>query len=147
YQRLELDVLVQALRPELAPDARLFEATEGRTDVERVHVDAVGARAHPGRDLEAMRDVGGPHRTGQAVVALVGDPDRRVRVAGAQHRQDRAEDLLAGDAHVVGGVGEQRRPHVPAALGGAVLATEHDAGAFAPAGRDVVADPALLSLG
>ena len=101
--------------PNSRPMPDCLKPPNGTADVERVHVDAVGAGAHARGDFEAVRDVGGPHRSGQAVVAVVGDADRVALVAVGQHGQHRAEDFLARDAHVVGGVGEQRRLHVPAA--------------------------------
>src|SRR5277367_4593138 len=64
YHRLQLDILVQALRAELAADARLFETAERTADVERVHVDAVGTGAHTRGDLKPVRNIGGPHRSG-----------------------------------------------------------------------------------
>ena len=66
----------KSLGPELAPDAGLLESAEWCGGVERVHVDAVGARSDLGGDLQAVSDVGGPHRTGQPVVGVVGDADR-----------------------------------------------------------------------
>ena len=45
-------------------------------------------------------DVARPDAAAQPVGAVVGTPDRVVDVVERQCRQDRAEDLLAGDAHV-----------------------------------------------
>src|SRR6202042_2329264 len=108
--------------------------------------DPVGAGAPPGGVRKRGGDVGGPYGTGQAVIAFVGDPDRVVFVAVTQHGQHRAEYLLPGDAHVVGGVDEQRRPHIPTALGRSVVATEHHAGTLLLTGPDVFLDLALVPL-
>src|SRR5690606_26629733 len=75
---------------------------EGHTEV--VHGD--GAGLHATSDVGGGRPVGAPHRAREAVGRVVGDRygfvDRFVR----EHRQHRPEDLLAGDGHVVGHVGE-----------------------------------------
>ena len=134
--------------PNSRPMPDCLKPPNGAPMSERVHVDAVGAGADGGRDVEAVCDVGGPHRTGQPVVGVVGDADRVVLVAVAQHRQHRAENLLPGDAHVVGGVGEQRRlARTSRARTGSRSPPSDDAGAFAAARLDVVLDAALLALG
>src|SRR5215207_3314817 len=75
---LRLEVLVEALGPELAPEARLLEAAERRREVHAHAVDAVGAGAHATGDVDTALRVAGPHRTRQAVVD-VGE-DRRLDV-------------------------------------------------------------------
>ena len=50
----------------------------------------------------------------KAELGVVGDRQRLVVVLHADHARDRAEDLLAGDAHRVRRVGEQRRREVVA---------------------------------
>src|SRR6478752_5171577 len=72
-RRLQLHVFGKPLGSEFAPDAGLLESAERATGVERVHVDAVGARADLGRDLQPVGDIVGPHRTGQPVIAVVGE--------------------------------------------------------------------------
>src|SRR5256714_3054871 len=74
-RRLQFDVFGQAFGAELASDAGLLESAERTTGIQCVHVDAVGARADLRGDLQTMRGIGGPHRTGQPVVAVVGDAD------------------------------------------------------------------------
>ena len=49
HHRLQLDVFVEALGPELTPDARLLESAERAAGVEHVHVDAVRSGAHTAR--------------------------------------------------------------------------------------------------
>ena len=107
--RLELEVRLEALRSALAADARVLVAAERCARIERVPVDRVRAGADLLRDLDALRDVGGVHRTGQAVVRVVGDLDGLVDRVVGDHRQDGAEDLLAGDRHRVVDVGEDGR--------------------------------------
>src|SRR5258705_10150991 len=147
HGRLQLDIRAEALRGELASDARLFETTERAGDVDVVHVDAEGARANRFGDLQAVGGVGGPDRSGQAVLAVVGDANRVALVGILQHRQHRTEDLLAGDAHLVGGVGEQRWPDIPTAVVRAVVAADDDACALVEAGADVALHAVLLALG
>ena len=67
------------------------------------------AGAHALGDVEGLGDVGGVDRAAEAVGRVVGDAHRLVDVVERQDRQHRAEDLLAGDAHVVAHVGEDRR--------------------------------------
>src|SRR5258705_2058723 len=146
-RRLQLDVRAEALRGELASDARLFETTERAGDVDVVHVDAEGAGTNRFGDLQAVGGVGGPDRSGQAVLAVVGDTNRVALVAILQHGQHRTEDLLLGDAHLVGGVGEQRGPDIPTAVVRAVVAADDDACTLVEAGADVALHAVLLALG
>src|SRR3954453_8141375 len=60
---LQLEERVEALGPQLAADARLLEATEGRREVHSHAVDAVRAGAHPAGDVDTGPRGGGPHRT------------------------------------------------------------------------------------
>ncbi len=116
-------------------------------DVDVVHVDAEGAGTNRFGDLQAVGGVGGPDRSGQAVLAVVGDTNRVALVGILQHRQHRTEDLLLGDAHLVGGVGEQRGPDIPTAVVRAVVAADDDACALVDAGADVALHTVLLALG
>ena len=90
---------------------------KGDEESSRVHVDAVGAGADlagrsPGR---ARCRPSRPNRPGRSRCRWR-CARRRLRRRYLMHRQDRAEDLLARDPHVVGRVGEQRRLDVPAAV-------------------------------
>ena len=63
---------------------------------------------------------------------------RLVVVLDADHRRDRPEDLLADDAHRVGGLGEQRRLQVEAGrFAVQPLAAEGELGALLTADVDV----------
>src|SRR5205814_4361571 len=72
--RLQLDVVVHTLGAKLAADARALEATERRHEVHVVLIHRVGAGAHASGDVHALVDVGRPHRAGEAVLTVVGDP-------------------------------------------------------------------------
>src|SRR5881409_699155 len=74
-RRLQFDVFGQTLRAEFASDAGLLESAERSGGVERVHVDAERAGAYLLSDVQAMGDICRPHRSTQAVVAVVGDAD------------------------------------------------------------------------
>src|SRR4051812_36650262 len=103
---LQLAERGQPLRAVLAADPGALEAAERRAHVEGVPVDAVGAGADLFGDLVAVIDVRRPHRSGEAVVAVVGDLDRLLLGVVGDHRQDRAEDLLLRDRHLGLHVGE-----------------------------------------
>src|SRR5690349_19072665 len=146
--RLQLGVVVHTLGAELPADAGALEATERRVEVHVVLVHRVGAGADAAGDVHALVDVVGPHRPGEAVLAVVGDPHG---VGGVLERDDgehRAEDLLPGDAHVVVRVGEDRRLHVPAAVEavGTAAAADDDTRTLLLTERDVLLDPLLLAL-
>src|SRR4051812_13593575 len=57
---LRLEVLVEALGPELAPETGLLEATERRREVHAHAVDAVGAGAHTSGDVDTALRIAGP---------------------------------------------------------------------------------------
>src|SRR5690606_33583305 len=114
--RLDLEELLEAVLAVLAPVAAVLVAAEGRVRVEGPAVDLDLAGADPaGEGLGPLR-VGAPHAAGQAVDRVVGDSGGVVLVLVADDRQDRPEDLLLGDGHVVADLGEDRRLHVVAAL-------------------------------
>src|SRR5919204_906352 len=73
HDRLQLDVVAEPLDAELAPDARPLVAAERRHEVHRVLVHAVRAGTHAPGDVDALVDVAGPYRPGEAVLAVVGD--------------------------------------------------------------------------
>src|SRR5262245_52814606 len=74
--RLVLDVLVDALGPELAAHPRLLEAAERAAEVEdQAGVDRDATRAHARTEVGGVIGVGRPHRAAQAVRRVVGDRD------------------------------------------------------------------------
>ena len=110
HRSLTLQVGLQAVAAALAAVARLLVAAEraGRVElVERVGPHHAGAQlvGHP-QDARALV---GPDAGGQAVRRVVGLLDRLGGRAEGQHRQHRAEDLLAGDPVGLGDAGEDRR--------------------------------------
>src|SRR5437764_6692924 len=99
---LELRVVLERVRAELASHTRLLEPAERRRDAHgRVRVD----RDRPGLerpgDPERPRSVLRPDRAGEAVDRVVRDPDRVGLVVEGDDRGDGAEDLLARGAVVV----------------------------------------------
>src|SRR5947199_1294049 len=107
---LDIAVLIQRVRADLAPEPALLVAAERalRLDLMDV-VDPHRARAQAPRDLLCLLEVGAPDCGRQAVDRVVGDPHRLLEVGVAQHAEHRPEDLLARDAHVVRDAGEDRR--------------------------------------
>jgi hypothetical protein len=59
-----------------------------------VGVDPCAAIVKPSGRRHALADVGGPHRRGEPVVAVVG-PGRLVNVVKARHRDDGTEHSFA----------------------------------------------------
>src|ERR671911_2436906 len=149
HDRLQLDIVGQALGAELAPDAGPLVAPERRHEVHRVLVHAVGPGADAPGNVEALVDVASPHRAGQAVLAVVGDAHSVFRVVVGDDREHGPEDLLLRNAHRVVDAGEHGWLHVPALLeaGRTAIATHRDLGALLLTHRDVFLDPLLLALG
>ena len=90
------------------------------------------------------RDVAGPDRGGEAEGGGVGATNELFHVGKLQHREHGAEDLLAGDLHLVLHVGEHRRLDEEAAVAHP-LAAGGTGGAFRLARLDVAHD--LVELG
>ena len=67
-------------------------------------------------DLAGAVEIPGLDEGGEAIGRAVGDRDRLVLVAVADDRQDRPEDLLAGDGHPGLDIGEHGRPDIVAAV-------------------------------
>ena len=78
----------ETLGSAFAADAGVLVAAERGARVDGVEVDAEGAGADLLGDRDATFDVGGPHRTGQAVVGVVGDGDGLVDVVVGDDRDD-----------------------------------------------------------
>src|SRR6184192_3933486 len=99
---LQLRVVMQGLQALLASDAALLVAAEGGLDAARhplVHVDL--PRLEPGGHAVGAGQVARPDAGGEAVRRVVRGTDCLVLVGEGHHGHDRAEDLLARDAHVV----------------------------------------------
>ena len=87
---------VRGLGPELASQAGLLEAAERRPVPDRgVGVDTEVARLDRACHAQGATDVAGEDRPRQAVLRVVGEPDRVGLVVEGHDRDERAEHLLA----------------------------------------------------
>src|SRR5690606_34067577 len=113
---LGLQVGAEALHVALASQAGLLVAAEG---LHHTHVPAVDRHLSgpdaPGDPL-GLGGVPGVHRARQPVVRVVGQRHGLLDVVERDDADDRTEDLLLGDAHVVAHVGEHGRLDEPSAL-------------------------------
>src|SRR5262249_46700716 len=118
---------------------------ERSTGFDHVQVDPIGAGPDLAGDLHATLGVSGPHGSGEAVVAVVGDADRLRLIRIGDDAQNRAEYLLAGDAHLRVHVGEHGGRDVPAAFPARGMgAPGDDLRPLVLPDRDVVLHPVLL---
>jgi hypothetical protein len=100
---LDLGVVVERVRAELAADARLLEAAErGETRTERFELIESTPVSIARATRSALAPSPRPDRAGEAVDGVVGDRDRLALAVERDARGDRAEDLLARGAVVVG---------------------------------------------
>src|SRR5690606_9297171 len=107
---LHLGVELEAVHRKLAAEATLLVATERAEDAgAAVRVDGDHAGPQALRDAHGAADVPGPDRPGEAIVVRVRLADDVRLVLEGDNGEDRAEDLLAGDAHVVADAAEDRR--------------------------------------
>src|SRR5688500_6430991 len=140
--RLELRVAVEGGHPLVATESRLLEAAERHGDVggvEGVHPDDT----RTDRAGQAVRsvEIPCPDPRGQAVGRVVGDGEGVGLVLELGHGQDRAEDLLAGDAPAIVDPVEDRRLDVePPAVLAHALTAGHDPGALLTPELDVTED-------
>src|SRR5215218_4101149 len=118
---LQLRVVIERVGPELASEARLLEAPEGRAHAHGpVRVDGEHTGLDGPRDAQRLGAVASPDRAGEAVDRVVGEPHRLRLVTEGDDAGDRTEDLLARRAVVVRHGAEHRgREPVAPALGGA----------------------------
>src|SRR6267143_3526068 len=106
------DVLIFLDAPlaQLAADAALFVPAPGRFDIRGLHViDPDDAGAQILHHAHRAEDVARPHRRREAVVRVVGNPQRIFLRIERDDAGDRPEDLFARDAAVVVDVVEDRR--------------------------------------
>jgi hypothetical protein len=100
--RLVLEVVAQAQLALLAAEARVLEAAERRVGLDyRVAVHVHRASAHAVGDLDGVVQVGRHHAGAEAEFGVVGALDDLVDGLELDDRHDGAEDLLAGDGHVL----------------------------------------------
>src|SRR6187200_1433749 len=92
------EVLVDPLEAALTPDTGLFDPAEGGRGV-RHHSDIQAEHPRFQRFDEALaaREVLGVGVRDQAVLGVIGDPDRLILIVESDNAQDRSEDLLAKD--------------------------------------------------
>src|SRR5690606_6906613 len=102
-------------------------------------------RTDLGGEAVSFADVAGPDGGGEAKISVIGAVDQLVNFAELQHAEHRTKNLFAGDPHVVGYSGEQRRLDEIAAIAHAI-ATGDAARAVLLAVLDVLHDLVELSL-
>src|SRR5262249_42944344 len=108
--RLDLGVEIEARSAKLPPEAGFFEAAERQSRIEKVvSVDPDGAGADRASGLERFCHVARPHGRGEPVGGRVALGDTVVDRLEWDDGEDRAEDLLARDLHLVGDAVEDRR--------------------------------------
>src|SRR5690606_2485020 len=118
-------VLDQPAGTPFAPVAGLLVAAEGCREAERRAVDLDLTGAQLAGDTHLGLAVFGPDAAGEAELSVVGEADGLILVTVFDQADHRAEDLLAGDGHVVGDIGKYRGFDIGAAgqpvgpLGGA----------------------------
>ena len=137
---LDVRVVRQRVLAELTADTRLLEAAERYLRVKLVDtVDPGGTGVQPVCDLDRALDVLSEDSGGETVHRVVRLVDDVLLVLELDHDADRAEDLLADDAHVWLAVGEDRRLD-PVALGTVTVATGSERRTLILARLDVLHD-------
>src|SRR4051794_9917128 len=114
---LDVGALVEAEFGVRAADAGVLDATPGALAgavAEGVVVDPDHSRFDPAGDPLALLAVPGPNRGAEAELGVVGEFDRLLLAVDRDDRQDRTEDLLAHDPHLVADAGEDGRCDEPA---------------------------------
>src|SRR5699024_1635756 len=133
---LRLRVGVDRPRPHLpAPAGRLVTTPRCGHVRDGRHVHEDRTRADTVREPVRGFDVAGPHGSGQSVLRVVGSGDQVVQlvtVLVTADREDRPEDLLVHDGHVVVDAGEQGG-RVEVTVAGAGFTTCDHLGALAAA--------------
>src|SRR4051794_33869392 len=143
---LQLAVSMQAEDTAVAPDAGHLEPTERRLVVALHGVDAdVAAAELPRHPITAHR-VRGPDVVVEPERCAVGERNSLVLVVERLHDDDRTEELLLGDAHLVLHAGEERRSDVVAGLGLRPRAADDELRAVLATGVEQRLDPVALHL-
>src|ERR1700761_1981258 len=102
-----VEVLLDALVPALAPEAGLLDAAERRLGVgDDALIEADHAGLQPFADADRAFQVAGEDVGDQAIFGVVGGRDRLLLLGEAEHRGDRAEDLLLPELGVLRDAGE-----------------------------------------
>src|ERR1700726_3951291 len=102
---LDLGIKGECMHPELAPYPRFLVAAERSvgavTAPPPLRVDGHPPTAQGPRDPQRAADFARPHRAIEAVVAVVGKRDCLILALEGNDDHDRAENLLARNAHAV----------------------------------------------
>src|ERR1700689_237728 len=143
---LHLEEFFESIFAALSAKARLLVTTEGRHGIEGASIDVHLTGAQLTRDFDRLFFAAGPDAARESIGRIVGDRDGLfLRVVG-DDGEDRTEDLLLGDGHVVANVRKDRGPDVVTLLQSfrRLDATAQEPRAFVDALRDVVANALLL---
>src|SRR5512142_2182050 len=91
-------VVLKGVHGEILAVTRGFEAAMRHlAHQHEMRVDPGATIMEPGGRRHSFADVGGPHRRGETIVAVVGPRYRLIDVVEARDRYDRSEYLLADD--------------------------------------------------
>src|SRR3954454_23683703 len=143
---LQLAVSMQAEDTAVAPDAGHLEPAERRLVVALHGVDAdVAAAELPRHPITAHR-VRGPDVVVEPERRAVGEGNSLVLVVERLHDDDRTEELLLRDPHLVLHSGEQRRGDVVAGLGLGPSPPDDELRAVLPTGVEQRFNPVTLHL-
>src|SRR5216684_3546865 len=137
--RFRLKESFEAVDTVFAADPGLLDTSERskRFVSQRVHLHS--ADLHSCSDAQRSLHVGGKHVTLEAIRRIVCDGDRLFFIAVRQDREDRPEDFVLSDLHVVANVAEDGGAYEPAAVQvfGTALSSGNKAGACGNADPDV----------
>src|SRR5277367_5162605 len=145
--RLDLGVLVEPGHTVLPAHTAVLVSAEWRVGaVGCAAVDAHEAGLDPTGYRQRMLQGARHDVAGQAVRAVVGNPDRVFLVVERDHAQHRAEDLLLGDGHLVVDIGEKRWPDEISLVetGGCIGSADQRRGTFFHTLPDVARHPLEL---
>src|SRR5581483_11030295 len=145
---LGLEVGVEVVPALLAPDARGLVAAERRRRVAAapgVDVDRAGLEHR--RQPVGLRDVAGPEPGGEPVLGVVGPRRDLLQILEGHRHENRPEDLLARDPHVVADAREEGGGDEVAAAVALRRAAGDGLGALREPGVDVALDAVELLLG
>src|SRR3954468_716941 len=143
---LQLAVSMQAEDTAVAADAGHLEPAERRLVVALHRVDADVAAAQLARHAVAAHRVGGPDVVVKTERRAVGERYGLVLVVERLHDDDRSEELLLCDAHLVLHTSEQGRCDVVATAEIRPGAADDELRAVLPAGVEQRLDPVTLHL-
>ncbi len=125
---------MQPLLPHFTPNSTLLESAKRRVAADvQVTVDPDAARLHLIRKLQRLVDVSGENAGGEAVRRVIAPLNHFIQRLVLENLLHWAEDLLLGNAHVVGDVGEDGRLDEVALAGEAFSTSDHTGALLLPA--------------